>query len=919
MMMILKPSSCTNCVGACWPDKGFVPSSGDGSNGVLVIAEAAGENEAKEGMPLIGKAGHFLWSNLLAAGIQRDGFKVHNVLSCRPPKNELRGMPYEMDAISACSPNLDATIKDMQQTCAATGRNFVIITLGKIAFKRILNLGSKDPILREDYLCYPFWSDKYQAWVIPVDHPSHIMQGNTRLVPVMQFGFQRALEIAEHGLTIDTHQYLLDPEPATFANWVQGYLNWAAENESYLSYDIETPYKQGKSEDKLSREEDQDSWQILRCSFAYRPNEAVSIPWTAPYLPYIEELFTAPFCKVGWNSAVYDHPRVSAKVQVNGDHIDAMQCWHVLNSALDKSLGFVTPFYVPNTELWKHLSDSQPAFYNAKDADMALRNFLGIKKDLVKNGQWKVIDRHIIQLNQALSYMSRKGVLLDQGMRAEAEEKLSTLLKVTDMAIESSVPEDARKLKIYKKEPKDTTGMKQITQNYPVHYCPVCGIQNPNKWKKHATLCGLTKALTTIIEPRVVWAKPLEFKVSNQGLQKYQEVLKHRAIFSRKEKKITFDEGAILKLVKDYPSDPLYPQILKHREYQKLLSTYVGVTENGVVIGGMPTKEDGRIHTIFQHNPSTLRLASSDPNMQNIPRAKSELSAMIRNMLVAAPGHVLTATDFSGIEAVLVGFFAMAKDYIRLARIDVHSFYVAYALNQLDGRVHSSDLPLLSWDDAKLSARLAEIKSEFKSDRNNLYKHLVHAINFGQGAKGAQAKIHLETGELFQIKLISKVMDIYKELFPEIPRWQQQLLHQVHRDGYLKNPYDYIHRFNAPFKFTKVGTQWEKSPGSDANAIWAFLPQSTAAGIMKEALLRLYFDRFEEAGQYLRLTVHDELLSEVPEEFVDQELKVKQEEMGKPILQLPLPTSYGMGQYLSIGVESKLGSAWGSMKGYHVS
>jgi DNA polymerase I-like protein with 3'-5' exonuclease and polymerase domains len=161
-------------------------------------------------------------------------------------------------------------------------------------------------------------------------------------------------------------------------------------------------------------------------------------------------------------------------------------------------------------------------------------------------------------------------------------------------------------------------------------------------------------------------------------------------------------------------------------------------------------------------------------------------------------------------------------------------------------------------------------------------------------------------------------MDIYKELFPEIPRWQTQLLHQVHRDGFLKNPYDYIHRFHQPFKFTKIGTQWEKSPGSDANAIWAFLPQSTAAGIMKEALLRLYFERFEEAGQYLRLTVHDELLSEVTEEFIDQELRVKEEEMGKLIPVLPLPSSYAMGSHLSIGVESKVGKAWGGMRGYHV-
>lgn len=917
-MLLPKPSSCLRCPLA-GNMQGFVPAhgpiSGD-SNGVLVVLEAAGESEEKEGIPTCGRAGHFLWSNLKAAGIERDNFVVHNVLSCRPPKNELRGMPYEDAAISHCHANLDATIADMQQTCQTTGRHLVIVTLGRIAFKRIMGISSyKDPILKEDFLCYPFWSDKYRAWIIPVDHPSHLMQGNTRLIPVLQFGFQRALEIAEHGLTIEKNNYLLDPEPATFAGWVRDYLSYATENESYLSYDIETPYKSGKGEDTLSREEDQDSWQILRCSFAYRPGEAVSIPWTAPYLPYIEELFIANFTKIGWNNSVYDSPRVRAKVSVGGNEVDAMQCWHVLNSALDKSLGFVTPFYIHNTELWKHLSDSQPAFYNAKDADMALRNFLGIKRDLIKNGQWKVIDRHIIQLNQALNYMSRKGVLLDQGMRAEAEEKLSTLLQVTDMAIEASVPEDARKLKIYKKEPKDTTGMKQINQEYPVKYCPTCGIQNPKRWKKHATLCG-THEPTVIMEGKVVWAKPLEFKVSHKGMSKYQEVLGHGAILTRKERKTTFDEEAIVKLMRKYPADPLYPKIIEHRELQTLLTRYVGVTEGDRIIGGMPTKEDGRIHTIYTHNPSTLRLASEEPNLQNLPRPQGEddLATIIRNLIIGTPGYLLHARDYSGIEAVLVGYFACSPNYIRLAKMDVHSFYTAYALNQLDGRVSSADLPQLSWSDEKLKEHLAGIKSEFKKDRNSLYKHLVHGANFMQGPTGARDKIFSETRIEHPVKLVSRVMDIYFELFPEIRRWHQVELLQAHDNGYCRNPFNYVHRFYHVYKWTKVGGKWEKSPGSDSNKVIAFKPQSTAAAIIKEAILRLFFNRFEEAGQYLRLQVHDELFNEVPEEYVSQFDVILKEEMERPIVEMPLPASYNMGPYLTIDTEPKTGYRWGSMR-----
>src|SRR3990167_6288991 len=256
-----KPESCKTCVGWSWGCGGYVPASGSGENGVLVVAEAAGEHEAKEGMPLVGKAGHFFFSNLQRAGISRDGFRLHNVLSCRPPDNKLSKMPYEGAAIEHCSPLLDATIADMRAMCQQNGKQLVILTLGRIAFKRIMGLDEKDPILREDYLCYPFWSDRYGAWVIAVDHPSYLMRGNSRFVPVIQYATSRAIEIAEHGLKQEDYKYyLLDPDPQTFAQWVQDYEHDALANpsETFLSFDIETPYKRGKSEDEVVKEEDYD-------------------------------------------------------------------------------------------------------------------------------------------------------------------------------------------------------------------------------------------------------------------------------------------------------------------------------------------------------------------------------------------------------------------------------------------------------------------------------------------------------------------------------------------------------------------------------------------------------------------------------------------------------------------------------------
>jgi hypothetical protein len=233
----------------------------------------------------------------------------------------------------------------------------------------------------------------------------------------------------------------------------------------------------------------------------------------------------------------------------------------------------------------------------------------------------------------------------------------------------------------------------------------------------------------------------------------------------------------------------------------------------------------------------------------------------------------------------------------------------------LDGRVSAAELPDANWSDEKLIPCLADLKKRFKEDRNNLYKHLVHGANFYQGAKGAAEKILNETGKEYPIQLVQKVMDIYFALFPEIRKWHHDTWLRAERDGFIRNPFGYIHRFSQIYEYEPDGSGgWIKSPGPDANKAVAFLPQSTAAGIIKMAMLRIYENRFEEAGQYLRLLVHDELLSEVPEAIANIVAAVVKEEMEKPIPELALPESFNMGQALMINTEAKRPhQRWGCM------
>lgn len=347
--------------------------------------------------------------------------------------------------------------------------------------------------------------------------------------------------------------------------------------------------------------------------------------------------------------------------------------------------------------------------------------------------------------------------------------------------------------------------------------------------------------------------------------------------------------------------------------------------------GGMVVGADDRIHTTFGHNPSSLRLCSFDPNLQNIPRGSKGYARFVKEIFVAPPGSVFWERDFSGIEAVLVGYFAGSKNYVRLAKLDVHSFYTAHALHMLDGSVSVADLPDLSWEDDRLVRRLKEIKKEFSLPRNDLFKHLIHGANYLQSPKGAQDLIFKRTMKGYDIKTIAKLMGIYFELFSEISKWHTDLCNRV--DGaklragdveqseidpwslgvcYARNPFGYVHHFYNVLDWDKVDGKWYSSKGEDAKRLVSFLPQSTAAAIIKQAAKRIY-NETPWIGQTLRLLIHDSILGECSEGDLENCLNTSRIIMESPIPELPLDPTWNMGESLVIGSEAKVGQSWGSM------
>lgn len=937
--MLPKPPACAACILGKPPIgsmEGYVPADGTGDSGVLIILEAAGVDEAAKGVPTIGKAGYYFWSIMKRAGLSRPGFRIHNVLSCRPPDNKLDKAPWRDEAIAHCSPNLDRTINMHRVHCRRVGKTPTILALGKIAARRVLRMDDNHPVIKGKHQLYPHWSHHYQCWVVAGDHPAFLVRGKRNLEPRLVYAAQQAVRIASTpGYALEKPDHICDPPPEVFGRLVDECIT-AFENGAIAAHDIETPMKERLSdEDAVAKEDDLD-YRILRDAIAWGKDGevrcVVSAPWDASFLPHWRRFYAAEGTKWGWNSDAYDNPRIQAQVPLGGLYLDGMLAWHVLKSGLPKGLGDVVPYFCPDHPMWKHWAGDQPALYNAIDADVTLRCVFGIVSGLNTNGLWKVYKRHVYDLNKPLAHMRDRGVLKDMGARQAAEDKVTRLLEEADAEVQAAVPLEVKPKKVYKRKPEGVEGLVEIPAKVTAKWCPNCGehhvlaahFKSIGKKRLKAgeaeNPCAGLKAEKVEIEG-VHYGLPQEFKISNTSLQRYQSHLGHKPVMHPKEKRPTFDAKAVKRLSKRYPDDPLYRIITTYNQRAKLLGTYIGRTQlDGTIRGGMPTDRHHRVHTLFTHNPSTLRLASQNPNLQNLPRPNprdpEDLVNLIRGMIVPAPGNILAAVDYSGIEAVLVGWEARDPGYIRLALRDVHSFYTAYGLHALDPKkVTANDLPLLSWSDEKLFTRLAEIKREFKWDRNTLFKHLVHGANFGQQAKGTCEKIEKETGERSEFRTVKKLLELYREeLFPSIPRWQTEIQQQADRQGWLRNAFGYIHDFRGVIEREWSHGYWNSKAGPDAFAVLAFRPQSNGGAILKEATLRLWENHYEEAGQFLRLLIHDEIWGEVPRAHLERFLEIVMLEMGKPVPELPLDPEWGLGDYLAIECESKVGERWSEME-----
>jgi DNA polymerase-1 len=308
---------------------------------------------------------------------------------------------------------------------------------------------------------------------------------------------------------------------------------------------------------------------------------------------------------------------------------------------------------------------------------------------------------------------------------------------------------------------------------------------------------------------------------------------------------------------------PVVDLVLENRELAKLKSTYIEALPLQI------NPRTGRVHTSFNQTGSvTGRLASSEPNLQNIP-TRTDLGRQVRNGFVAAPGWTLLSVDYSQIELRIVAHAAQDEAMLGAFRRgqDIHATTAA----------------------AVYGIPLAEVSKAMRRHA----KAINFGLIYGMSAFGLSRTTDLTLGES------ENFVRAYFQQFPGVKRYLDETRRVAARQGYVETLLGRRRYFpNLANPANQALRQREEREAINAPI------QGTAADIVKLAMIHLPPAlRAASSRARLLLQVHDELVLEVPQTELAQTTRLVREVMENAYtLSIPLET------------EARSGTSWGSME-----
>jgi len=313
------------------------------------------------------------------------------------------------------------------------------------------------------------------------------------------------------------------------------------------------------------------------------------------------------------------------------------------------------------------------------------------------------------------------------------------------------------------------------------------------------------------------------------------------------------DEEVLQELALDYPLPKI---LLEYRGMAKLKSTYTDKLPK------MVNRRTGRVHTNYSQAVAvTGRLASSDPNLQNIPIRSAE-GRRIREAFIAPPGSCIVAADYSQIELRIMAHLSGDAGLLQ-----------AFANKEDVHRATAAEIFMTT-------------PAEVTSEQRRYAKVINFGLIYGMSAFGLAKQLGVERGAA------QAYIERYFERYPGVKRYMDSTRIQAKEQGYVETVFG--RRLWLPEINSRNGARRQ---GAERAAINAPM-QGTAADLIKLAMVTVQrWLEVEKLQTRLIMQVHDELVLEVP----DDELALVKEKLPGLMchvadLKVPLLVELGAGK-----------------------
>jgi len=829
-MKKIREPNCTRCGLSenaqypCLVGKGTVPAK------IMVIGETPGYNEDQEGVPFIGKAGELLTEALEQNGISRSQIYTTNVVKCHPPDSRA---PVR-EEIKACAIYLKKELE-------VVNPQFVLLlgntALGVIGHSGITKYRGQE--INKDNRTY-----------LPTLHPAAVLRN-----PSYDSVFRQ--DIAYFARIVKgkgaNPQYTVDyvTNISTFKQMCMD-----IHKAKMIAYDFET-----EGFDFLSG-------RVWLLGIADSPTHAWILPLQHPESPFKDTIWKNLLQIVAkvmmlnskWRvaqNAKFDNKwfkvKAGAKVQTTWD---TMLASHLLDENTPNGLEYLSqsmlglkPYkgnivftnkydkkgnLIEKVSLLKDMGD-----YCGEDCcntyQVALKQIPQLKDDI---RLWNLYKRLILPASHALEDVELCGLHLDRDRLLERKKICEDKIVEIEDKLTSLIPSTYQRPRKYYKHPPKGKEYKQDGDKY--------FIELPINYRSGKQIGEI------LFSDEGFGLEPISY--TNGGLPS-----------------TGVDDLAYLKDTVEGTAKEFIIALLEYREWTKKYSTYILAWIERTV-----NSDRDRLYPTFKlHGTVTGRLASENPNAQNVPRDK-----FIRSIISIPSGWKLIEADYSQIELRIAAFIAGEPRMLRAYQTgaDLHRLTASLVMNT----------PL----------------SQVTKEQRQKGKAVAFGLLYGMSAEGFRKYAKTAYGLDFTLQEAELFRKRFFESYKGLPGWHIRQKEIAERFGYVRYPDGRIrHLPDIHSQDRKVKSEAERQAINSP-------VQGFASNINLYSLVRLHKILDPQEAQIV-LSVHDALYFYVKEDCLDKYLKIikkvmEDREAIKKVFRVELN--------IPIPVDIKVGTHWGELE-----